>query len=76
MMLARKQILPNGYFKKPSTKIDFDKFNLRVPIEVENMVAHDSGLGLIASISSYGFGGKVSPCLCQRESTTTNPPGI
>src|ERR1700722_2584920 len=78
MMLARKQILPNGYFKKPSTRIGFEKFNLRVPIEVENMVAHDSGLGLIASISSYGFGGKVFHLVhaCQRESATTNPPGI
>jgi fatty acid synthase len=63
MMLERKQILPNGYFKKPSTKIDFDKYNLRVPIEVEDMVAHDSELGLIASISSYGFGGKVSQAM-------------
>ncbi|EEB95202.1 hypothetical protein MPER_05865 [Moniliophthora perniciosa FA553] len=26
MMLERKQILPNGYFKKPSSKIQFENF--------------------------------------------------
>jgi len=58
MMLEKKQVLPNGYFKTPSTKIDFKKYNLRVPVDVEDMVAHDAEQGLIASISSYGFGGK------------------
>lgn len=57
-MLERKQILPNGYFNTPSTRIDFEKYNLRVPVEVEDMVAYDAEQGLIASISSYGFGGR------------------
>ncbi|KAK1215285.1 hypothetical protein PQX77_022103 [Marasmius sp. AFHP31] len=57
MMLARKRILPNGYFEKPSSKINFAKYNLRVPVEVEDFVARDSNQGLIASISSFGFGG-------------------
>ncbi|EEB99189.1 hypothetical protein MPER_01179, partial [Moniliophthora perniciosa FA553] len=56
MMLECKQILPNGYFKKPSSKIQFDKYKLRVPIEVEDFVPHDAEQGLIASISSFGFG--------------------
>ncbi|KAI3605818.1 polyketide synthase [Moniliophthora roreri] len=42
MMLERKQILPNGYFKKPSSKIQFDKYKLRVPIKVENFVPYDA----------------------------------
>jgi fatty acid synthase, animal type len=58
MMLEKRQVLPNGYFKTPSTKINFEKYNLRVPVAVEDMVAHDPKQGLIASISSYGFGGK------------------
>ncbi|KAK7047807.1 hypothetical protein VNI00_006135 [Paramarasmius palmivorus] len=57
MMLDRKQILPNGYFKKPSSKINFEKYNLRVPTEAEDFVPHDRDQGLIASISSFGFGG-------------------
>ncbi|KAI3601476.1 polyketide synthase [Moniliophthora roreri] len=57
MMLERKQILPNGYFKKPSSKIQFDRYKLRVPVEVEGFVANDAEQGLIASISSFGFGG-------------------
>ena len=58
MMLERNQILPNGYFNTPSTKIDFEKYNLRIPVEVEDMVAYDAKQGLVASISSYGFGGR------------------
>ncbi|KAJ8483173.1 hypothetical protein ONZ45_g14697 [Pleurotus djamor] len=57
MMLERKEILPNGFFKQPSSKIDFKQYNLRVPITAEPFVAGDSQLGLIASISSFGFGG-------------------
>lgn len=57
MMLERSQILPNGYFKKPSSRIEFDKFKLRVPVQVEDLVAQDPEMGLIASISSFGFGG-------------------
>ncbi|ESK88629.1 polyketide synthase [Moniliophthora roreri MCA 2997] len=57
MMLERKQILPNGYFKKPSSRIQFDEYKLRVPIEVEDFVPYDVEQGLIASISSFGFGG-------------------
>ncbi|KAG7085922.1 Type I Iterative PKS [Marasmius oreades] len=57
MMLEQKQILPNGYFKKPSSRINFEKFNLRVPLAVEDFVPHDRNQGLIASISSFGFGG-------------------
>lgn len=64
MMLDRKQVLPNGYFKTPSKKIDFEKFNLRVPVEVEDLVPYDKEQGLIASISSFGFGGK-KRSLCQ-----------
>jgi fatty acid synthase len=60
MMLERKQIVPNGYFEKPSSKIKFNKFNLRVPVKVEDMIAHDPEMGLIASISSFGFGGDFS----------------
>src|ERR1700730_8784629 len=60
MMLERKQILPNGYFKSPSSRIEFEKHKLRVPVEVEDMVAHDAELGIIASISSFGFGGQFS----------------
>jgi fatty acid synthase len=56
-MLERKQVLPNGYFETPSTRINFKKYNLRVPVVVEDMVAHDPEQGIIASISSYGFGG-------------------
>ncbi|KAF9237181.1 polyketide synthase [Melanogaster broomeanus] len=52
-----KQVLPNGYFKKPSSRIDFEGFNLRVPVAVEDFVPADPTLGRIASISSYGFGG-------------------
>ncbi|KZT06920.1 polyketide synthase [Laetiporus sulphureus 93-53] len=57
MMLDKRQILPNGYFQKPSSKIDFEKYNLRVPVEVEDLVAHDFEQGIIVSISSFGFGG-------------------
>ncbi|KAF9237180.1 polyketide synthase [Melanogaster broomeanus] len=57
MMLENKQVLPNGYFKKPSSRIEFEKFKLRVPVAVEDFVAADPTLGRIASISSYGFGG-------------------
>ena len=57
MMLDRKQVLPNGHFSKPSTRIEFEKYNLRVPTSVEDFVPHNPELGLIASISSYGFGG-------------------
>ncbi|KAF9239505.1 hypothetical protein BU15DRAFT_74656 [Melanogaster broomeanus] len=57
MMLENKQVLPNGYFKKPSSRIDFKKFNLRVPVAVENFVPADPTLGRIASVSSYGVGG-------------------
>jgi acyl transferase domain-containing protein len=56
-MLSHKEILPNGYFKKPSEKIHFEKYNLRVPVVTEEFVAQDSQRGLIASISSFGFGG-------------------
>ncbi|KAF9237175.1 hypothetical protein BU15DRAFT_76182 [Melanogaster broomeanus] len=57
MMLVNKQVVPNGYFKKPSSRIDFEKFNLRVPVAVENFAPADPTLGRIASISSYGAGG-------------------
>ncbi|KAF9237183.1 polyketide synthase [Melanogaster broomeanus] len=57
MMLENKQVLPNGYFKKPSSRIDFEGFDLRVPVAVEDFVPADPTLGRIASISSYGFGG-------------------
>lgn len=57
IMLHRKKVLPNGHFNKPSSKIDFDKYKLRVPTNVEDFVPHDPQQGLIASISSYGFGG-------------------
>lgn len=57
MMLQRKTILPNGFFENPSPHIDFDKYSLRVPTAVEPFVAQDPEHGLIASISSYGFGG-------------------
>jgi fatty acid synthase, animal type len=57
MMLERKQVLPNGYFETPSTKINFEKYNLRVPVAVEDMVPHDPKQGIIVSIASYGFGG-------------------
>ncbi|KAF8837242.1 polyketide synthase [Paxillus ammoniavirescens] len=57
LMLSHKQILPNGYFKKPSEKIHFEKYNLRVPVVTEDFVAQDAQRGLIASISSFGFGG-------------------
>ncbi|CCM06115.1 uncharacterized protein FIBRA_08364 [Fibroporia radiculosa] len=57
MMLERKQVLPNGYFKKPSSRIDFEKFKLRVPVSVEDFVPGNPQLGRIASVSSYGFGG-------------------
>ncbi|KAL0572907.1 hypothetical protein V5O48_009054 [Marasmius crinis-equi] len=57
MMLNRKKILPNGYFEKPSSKINFEKYNLRVPIQVEDFAAQDLEQGLVASISSFGFGG-------------------
>ncbi|GJJ10577.1 putative PKSNRPS-like protein biosyntheticcluster [Clathrus columnatus] len=57
LMLSHKEILPNGYFKKPSKRIHFDKYKLRVPIDTEEFVPQDSQRGLIASISSFGFGG-------------------
>ncbi|KIJ60886.1 polyketide synthase [Hydnomerulius pinastri MD-312] len=60
MMLERKEVLPNGYFKKPSSRIDFEKFKLRVPVSVENFAPGNPQLGRIASISSYGFGGALS----------------
>ena len=56
-MLQNKVILPNGYFEKPSPHIEFARYALRVPTSVEPFVAQDSNTGLIASISSYGFGG-------------------
>ncbi|KAF9239502.1 polyketide synthase [Melanogaster broomeanus] len=57
MMLENKQVLPNGYFKKPSSRIDFERFNLRVSVAVENFIPADPTMGRIASISSYGVGG-------------------
>ncbi|KAF9242059.1 polyketide synthase [Melanogaster broomeanus] len=57
MMLENKQVLPNGYFKKPSSRIDFAGYNLRVPVAVEDFIPGDPTVGRIASISSYGFGG-------------------
>lgn len=56
-MLSHKELLPNGYFKTPSEKIKFEKYNLRVPVAIEEFVAMDPEQGLIASISSFGFGG-------------------
>ncbi|KAH7886699.1 hypothetical protein F5I97DRAFT_2059038 [Phlebopus sp. FC_14] len=57
LMLSHKEILPNGYFKKPSERIQFEKYNLRVPVVTEEFAAQDSQRGLVASISSFGFGG-------------------
>ena len=57
MMLQKRKVLPNGYFKEPSRKIDFSRYNLRVPVAVEDLVAGDPAQGLIASISSFGIGG-------------------
>ncbi|KAF9242144.1 thiolase-like protein [Melanogaster broomeanus] len=57
MMLENKQVLPKGYFKKPSSRIDFAGYNLRVPVMVEDFIPGDPTVGRIASISSYGFGG-------------------
>ncbi|CCM00451.1 uncharacterized protein FIBRA_02483 [Fibroporia radiculosa] len=57
LMLRHKEILPNGYFKKGSETIDFEKYNLRVPTTTAEFVAQDPEQGLIASISSFGFGG-------------------
>ena len=57
MMLQKRKILPNGYFKNPSRKIDFTRYNLRVPVAVEDLIAGDPALGLIVSISSIGIGG-------------------
>ncbi|KAF9234396.1 hypothetical protein BU15DRAFT_65759 [Melanogaster broomeanus] len=50
MMLENKQVLPNGYFKKPSARIDFAQYNLRVPVAVENFIPSEPN-------SCYGFGG-------------------
>ncbi|KAL4254858.1 hypothetical protein ABKN59_004677 [Abortiporus biennis] len=57
MMLSKGVVLPNGFFEKPSPKIEFEKYNLRVPVEVEDFSPRDPSAGLIASISSFGFGG-------------------
>ncbi|KIJ24979.1 hypothetical protein M422DRAFT_216980 [Sphaerobolus stellatus SS14] len=57
LMLSNRELLPNGYFKTPSEKIHFEKYNLRVPTATEEFVAHDAQRGLVASISSFGFGG-------------------
>ncbi|GJJ08186.1 Type I Iterative PKS [Clathrus columnatus] len=57
LMLSNKEVLPNGYFKKPSRNIHFDKYKLRVPITIEEFVPQDPQRGLIASISGSGFGG-------------------
>ncbi|KIK63451.1 polyketide synthase [Collybiopsis luxurians FD-317 M1] len=56
LMLKHKQVLPNGYFETPSKKIEFEKYNLRVPINPEEFITQDPEKGLIASISSFGFG--------------------
>lgn len=56
-MLEHKEVLPNGYFKTPSEKIEFQKYNLRVPVALDGFLPQDSDKGLIASISSFGFGG-------------------
>ncbi|KAJ6535978.1 hypothetical protein DFH09DRAFT_1043015 [Mycena vulgaris] len=57
MMLSRRQILPNGTFEKPSAKIEFAKYNMRVATTVELMRPQDAQRGLVASISSFGIGG-------------------
>ncbi|KAI0917773.1 Type I Iterative Polyketide synthase (PKS) [Taiwanofungus camphoratus] len=57
MMLENNVILPNGYFQKPSSKILFAQYNLRVPTLVEKLIPRDPKLGAIISISSFGFGG-------------------
>ncbi|KAF9232342.1 hypothetical protein BU15DRAFT_26139, partial [Melanogaster broomeanus] len=58
MMLENKQVLPNGYFKKPSARIDFARYNLRVPVSVEDFIPGEpnSWWNCVNSISSYGFG--------------------
>lgn len=56
-MLSHKELLPNGYFKNPSKKIQFEKYNLRVPVIAEEWIPQNPDRGLIASISSFGFGG-------------------
>ncbi|KAF9235322.1 hypothetical protein BU15DRAFT_64984 [Melanogaster broomeanus] len=38
MMLENKQVLPKGYFKKPSSRIDFAGYNLCVPVAVEDFI--------------------------------------
>ncbi|KAF8157647.1 thiolase-like protein [Mycena galopus ATCC 62051] len=58
MMLNEKEILPNGAFEKHSRKIEFAKYNFRVPTAVEPMCPQDARRGLVASISSFGIGGK------------------
>ncbi|KAF9261006.1 polyketide synthase [Marasmius fiardii PR-910] len=69
MMLEQKQILPNGYFKKPSSRINFEKFNLRVPLGVEDFVPYNRDQGLIASISSFGFGGSCGHTVLREHET-------
>ncbi|EPQ51987.1 polyketide synthase [Gloeophyllum trabeum ATCC 11539] len=56
-MLENSVVLPNGFFEKPSQKIKFQEYNLRVPVEVEKLEPADPNNGIIASISSFGFGG-------------------
>ncbi|KAF9234401.1 hypothetical protein BU15DRAFT_79084 [Melanogaster broomeanus] len=38
MMLENKQVLPKGYFKKASCRIDFAGYNLCVPVAVEDFI--------------------------------------
>ncbi|KDQ58084.1 hypothetical protein JAAARDRAFT_57854 [Jaapia argillacea MUCL 33604] len=57
MMLEQGAILPNGYFEKPSPKINFEEYNLRVPVTTEKLIPARPELGAIVSVSSFGFGG-------------------
>ncbi|KAF9236598.1 hypothetical protein BU15DRAFT_63862 [Melanogaster broomeanus] len=50
MMLENKQVLPKGYFKKPSSRIVFGGYNLCVPVVVEDFIPGEPN-------SCYGFGG-------------------
>lgn len=56
LALKHKMIPPNVHFNNPNPKIEFDKYNMRVPTSVEAWTT-ENGEPRYACLNSFGFGG-------------------
>ena len=63
LSLKHKQIPANLHFRKPNSKIDFDKLRLKVP--TQNIAWPPGKNGNFAGINSFGFGGSNAHAVLQ-----------